>query len=505
MNRPASEHSLGKPRRPLADLPPVKGPVPPRWRNTLFFRLALVVNLSVVGVLGTFAFFDHQRHSKAHTANVVARLREEVGILRVAWAHSQDIAESQRFFDNFCRQMGAAVSPGHHIAVFNDAGNVILRAHERANPELEAKMAETGRTGEARFTFRGEAYVSSGLASGNRETIVVAQSLAPFEQIVEAQRASALASTGILVTLIFGITTIGFLVWVRDPLRELVKGVTAIGRGDFGVRVRPSGSSELRYLARRVNEMAQSLQGVERRRQAEMKRAREIQQGLLPANHRATQHFEMAGMFLPADSVGGDLYDVVELKDGSVLLATFDVSGHGVPAALYTALLRTVLRHQAATTANIARIAEAMNQELCGIGGHGEFATCFLAQLRNDGAEVEYVSAGHDPAIVVRGQGQTELLAGSDLVLGIERDTSYASRKSTLGSGDRLFLFTDGLHEVFGPNGRSLGRERLAGLLAETSKMPLERQLDVVLQRVRSFHGGGGFSDDVTLLAGRRK
>lgn len=494
MNRPASEHSFAE-----------TCPAPPRWWNTLFFRLALVVNLSVIGVLGAFAFLDHQRHSKAHIANAVARLREEAKILRVARAYSQDMAASQRFFDDFCRQMGAAASPGHHIAVFDDAGNVSLRAHERADPELEAKMAETGHAGETYFSFHGEAYVSTGIASGNGETIVVAQSLAPFEQLVEAQQASAMASTGILVTLIFGITTIGFLVWVRDPLRELVKGVTAVGHGDFDVRVRPSGSSELRYLARRVNEMARSLQSVERRRRAEMKRAHEIQQGLLPKNHSATQHLEMAGMFLPADSVGGDLYDIVELKDGSVLLAMLDVSGHGVPAALYIALLRAVLRHQAVATVDIARIAEAMNQELCGIGGRGEFATCFLVRLRDDGPEIEYVSAGHDPAIVVRSQGEIEQLGGSDLVLGIEPDMSYALRKATLGSGDRLFLFTDGLHEVFSPEGHPLGRERLAGLLAETSQLSIQRQLEVVVQRVRSFHGGDSFGDDVTLLAGRRK
>lgn len=477
----------------------------PRWWNTLAFRLAVVINVAAVLVLGAFGVIDSRREEAAHIRPEIGRLREEARVLRVAWDQFPDAQQFQRFLDEFCRQMSSAASPGHHIVVFDKAGRITTRAHEHANHDLEAMMAASGTTDTARFTHGGEPFVSVGVKTRDGATIAVAQSLTPVEQILHAQRISRLASTAILVALVFGITTIALLVWVRDPLRELVAAVSAVGKRRFDVRVRPSGSRELRYLTHGINEMIQSLEVVERNRESEMRRAQGIQRALLPRDGREVDGFDVAAVFLPAERIGGDLYDIVKLSDGSTLLAVFDVSGHGVPAALFTALLRAVVRHHAAATTDLAIIVEAMNAGLAEVAPSDTFATCLLVRLLPSEGAAEYVSAGHDPAVVLIPGGPPVELDHGGLVLGVQRRARYEVSRVALPRGSRILMFTDGIHEAWDGKMRLFGRERLAKLLAETSGLPPKDQLNAVVHSARTFQGRDRFDDDVTLLCARRR
>lgn len=509
----ASSRSMIRSNRtqPHGGPPGAPGSPPLRFWNSLAFRVALVVNLTVVAVIGVFAVLDYRRERSAHLREEFERLREEARVIGVARAHAPDRDAFQRFIDDFCRQMSSAASPGHHIILLDGDGEVLMRAHERGNPDLEARMSASARSGSIpagamnRFEYGGEGYLSVAVPAHDDATVAVAQSLAPVERIIGAQRLSRMISLGMLVILVFAVTTLGLWVWVRRPLRALVAGVAAMGRGRFDVRVASSGSSELRYLGQRINEMADALGRVEARRRAEMERARSIQRGLLPCGNHHVSGFDIATIFLPTDSVGGDLFDIVELKDGSTLLVIIDVSGHGVAAALCTALLRTVLRHRATQTCDLARIAEAMNRELGGITDHGGFATCFYARLLKDSNEVEYLSAGHDPAFVIRAGGLKETLARGGFPLGIEEGTIYRYQQARLEPGDRLFLYTDGLHEVFDLNGNPFGRNRLEDMIFETRSLPPQEQLSVVIRGIRAFQHKNDFADDVTLLCACRR
>ncbi|MFQ5805438.1 MAG: PP2C family protein-serine/threonine phosphatase [Phycisphaerae bacterium] len=474
------------------------------WWSSLHFRLALTINLLAVSVLGAFWVLDYRRERAAHLNVEIERLLEEAKVLRVARVRLQKAEDFQEFLDTFCRQMGVAASPGHHIAVFDARGDLVARAHERADAALESKM-NGGHGLSTRFEHEGEKYLSVQVPVADGARIVVTQSLAPIEEIIRAQALSRAASLGILAALVFGVTTIMVLHWVRDPLRELVTRIRELGSGRFDVRVRSSGSPELRYLAKGVNEMAGALETVEKQREAQMRRARAIQTRLLPRNGAAHGSYDVTAVFRPADGVAGDLFDMVDLTDGSMLLAVLDVSGHGVAAALYTALLRTVLRHQARMTCDLAAIVEAMNDEFRGVaGGSGEFATCFLIRLDHATGALEYVGAGHDPAIIIRAGGSAELLEGQGLPIGVQDRQQRSTSRSVLRRGDRLFLYTDGLHEVFDNEGRRFGRERLTELLAETSRHEPKEQLRAVIRGVRSFLRDSGFADDVTLLCVRR-
>lgn len=470
------------------------------WWNSLHFRLAVAINLLAIGVLGSFWVLDY-RHQRAAYADVeIARLREEAKVLQAARTQLTKPEDFQKFLDAFCRQMGVTASPGHHIAILGPDGNIVARAHERASAALEEKMA-AGNAAANSFMLDGERYLAVSVLGPGGGRIAVAQALAPIGEIVRAQAISRAGSLAILAVLVFGATTVMVLHWVRDPLQALVARIRELGHGRFDVRVRPSGSPELRYLADGVNEMARALESVEKDRAAQMRRAREIQSRLLPRNGAKHGPYEIAAVFHPADSVAGDLYDIIELADGSLLLAVLDVSGHGVAAALYTALLRTVLRAQAKLTTDLNHITQAMNNELAGVvGSSGEFATCFLLRLDPNTGTVEYVGAGHDPAIAISATGRPRLFEGAGLPMGIRANETYSVETETLRSNERLFLYTDGLHEVFNANDVRFGRERLIELLSRTVAREPAEQLDDVIRSVQSFVSNGSFDDDVTLV-----
>jgi sigma-B regulation protein RsbU (phosphoserine phosphatase) len=255
-----------------------------------------------------------------------------------------------------------------------------------------------------------------------------------------------------------------------------------------------------------VNEMARALDRVERNRQASMRHAREIQQRLLPQGTYMGREVQVVSVFEPADSVGGDFHDVIELPDGSLILAILDVSGHGVPAALYTALLRTVLRHQIAAGADLNAVLRTMNEEFNAVaGGSGDFATCCLLKLDPRAGALSYLNAGHEPPIIVGSTGVTLLDQEHGPPVGVGDLAPASVCQASLEPGERLFLYSDGLHEVFDDHNKQFGRERLTQALVDTSRQPPDAQLKAVLERVRSFARQGRLTDDVTLLCAQRR
>jgi len=480
--------------------------VPPlRWWNTLTLRLALVFNAVAVGVLGAFWVVDC-RHEYTKQLNIAAeRLGEEARILSAARSHFTEVGDFQEFLDTFCRQMSPAVSPGHHIVMFGPSGEAIAPAHVRSQAGLEGLMAATRAGASAQFSFDGLDYLSVSAQGADGARVVIAQSLAPIWAALQTQAGSRALSLAVVAALVIGITTITVLVLVRDPLRQVVAGIQALGRGRFDVRLPRSRNPVLRYVAERINEMARALHAVDQQRRAEMKRARAIQSRLLPPEQHAIGVYDIAAKLYPADSVGGDLYDIVRLEDGSTLLAILDVAGHGVAAALYTALLQNVLHYEARATADPARLLDVMNAQLARkAGGSGDFATCFLVRLDRDTGAIDYAGAGHEPVVLVRSSGAIELLESGGPPLGLIAGNAYAVGHARLESGDRLLLYTDGLHEIWDGGGRHFGREKLIALLGGTARHEPAAQVDAVIEAVRRSARDSRFVDDVTLICALR-
>ncbi|MBW7905323.1 MAG: SpoIIE family protein phosphatase [Phycisphaerae bacterium] len=479
------------------------GANPVRAWDSLPVRLAVTVNLAAFAVLGAFWWIDYQRTQATLLSAETRKLREEAKVLVVGQRHSAYEAEFQRFVDHFCEQMDTAASPGHHIAVFDAEGETVVRAHVRGDPEIEAAMGEHRSADTAMFVFGGAQFLVASVDGSGGTRVVVAQSLSPLRAVMRAQAVSRAWSIGTLGIAILAVSTVSVIVWVHRPLRRLVRALRAVGRGDFSARVRPAGSREVRYLATGLNEMAAELERVDRGRKSQMKRAREIQRRLLPRDGRHVGDYEIAAAFEPAESVGGDFYDIVELANGSALVVVLDVCGHGVPAALHTALLRTILRYEANAETDPAAIAGAMNRQFLGVTDSGEFATCFLMRL-SPGGRIDFASAGHDPALILRGDGSMTLLDSGGPVLGVVEDQVYETGSAELHPDDELFLFTDGLYEIIQADGTLLGRDRWIDLLRGLSLEKGGGNLHEVVERARQRCPSGRFEDDVTLVRVRR-
>ena len=235
--------------------------------------------------------------------------------------------------------------------------------------------------------------------------------------------------------------------------------------------------------------------------------AREIQMGLLPANVDAEVKgtgLDVHGVLEPAQQVGGDLYEVLKLGPDRILVALGDVSGKGIPAALFMAVTMTLLRSLARQGYPPAEILRRLNDELLAQNPRGMFVTlqCMVFDLAN--RSVTCASAGHHAAArVVPGQPPQLVFTTSGRVLGLLPADEIDSETLTLQTGETLVLFTDGVSEAFDPNQELFGEERLLAHL-QTALGSNARETSVgVLDAVRRHANGAKQSDDITVVAVR--
>lgn len=238
--------------------------------------------------------------------------------------------------------------------------------------------------------------------------------------------------------------------------------------------------------------------------ESELRVAREIQRGMVPKD------FESLGSGLPIDvhallesakEVGGDLYDVFPLGDGRVCIVLGDVSGKGIPAALFMAITATLLRSTARHVRRPEQILSHVNQELSRDNPSSMFVTLFCAVLDTRTGLLSCASGGHTAPVLVRPGEPPQLLADRPgTLIGIQPNLAFEPREVQLQPGDSLVLYTDGVTEAFDPDHQCFGEERLLAALREVA--PSSRELvERVLAAVRTFARGAPQSDDIALLA----
>jgi serine phosphatase RsbU (regulator of sigma subunit) len=176
--------------------------------------------------------------------------------------------------------------------------------------------------------------------------------------------------------------------------------------------------------------------------------AREIQQSMLPRAGFKAPGIEAFGMTRPANTVGGDFYDIVPLPDGRVLLALGDVAGKGSPAALLMALLLAMMRTLIDEGLEGADLVTRLNVQIGRHAPHSRFVTLFVAILNPLTGELSYVNAGQNPPLLKRGNGSYERLRAGGMALGMFEHASYTTGATTLEPGDVLVMYSDGITEA---------------------------------------------------------
>lgn len=235
--------------------------------------------------------------------------------------------------------------------------------------------------------------------------------------------------------------------------------------------------------------------------------AREIQMGILPTalgTRTVGTGLDVAAVIEPALQVGGDLYEVLRMPDDRVLVALGDVSGKGIPAALFMAVTVTLLRSKARMHSDPATILSALNDELAEQNPRGMFVTmqCAVFDLRR--GRVTVAGAGHDQAVVLSSSGMPRLaFPSSGRVAGLMPGNEITSASLDLCPGDTLLFFSDGVSEAFNEAEELFGEERLLAHLARQPGTTAAETVASLLSAVRAHAGQAKQSDDISIVAAR--
>lgn len=231
----------------------------------------------------------------------------------------------------------------------------------------------------------------------------------------------------------------------------------------------------------------------------EVAEARSIQQGLLPTTIPQRTGFEIAGAWQPAQSVGGDYYDVLEFDDATLGLCIADVAGKGLPAALLMSNLQAAVRGLASPTLAPDGLCSRLNSLVCHNTGNDRFITFFYAQLDGPARILRYTNAGHNAPILLHRDGSHERLEAGGGVLGVFPSQTFCVGTVRLACGDRVVLFTDGVTEACDHAGEEFGEDRLLHVLQEHRASGASVLQEKILGAAGEF-SGGHWHDDATLL-----
>ena len=232
--------------------------------------------------------------------------------------------------------------------------------------------------------------------------------------------------------------------------------------------------------------------------------AHSIQQSILPRSFPCRPDLDLFAQMLPAREVGGDFYDFFPVDDTHLGVVVGDVSGKGVPAALFMAVSRTVLRSVALEGIPPAECLRRVNALLCLDNTSELFVTVFYGVLDTRTGELAYSNGGHNPPYVVRGGGRVEPLAGTGgVVLGVFDDLRYRETRVALSPGDWVFLYSDGVTEAMDAEGNLFSDFRLEAVLAAHGRATPEAVTRAVVDEVRRYAARVPQSDDITAMAVR--
>ncbi len=300
---------------------------------------------------------------------------------------------------------------------------------------------------------------------------------------------------------------------ITKPLKEVIAVTQEISLGNFDKKITlPKQKDEIYELALSINRMQDAIKryisdlkratAKEERAQSELHVARQIQMGMLPEPLEANPFVQIAATLKPARAVGGDFYDYFYIDGKHLAFVVADVSGKGVPAAMFMAVTMSYIRAYGSSKKDPAQIVKRLNDTLAENNDAFMFVTLFLGVMEVESGKVTYVNAGHtSPYIVSPSTGVQKLPESKDPVVGAFEGVVYSNETLTLAKGETLVAYTDGVTEAFSNGDEQFGEARLERLLAQHKDAPASALPALVEEEVARFCTDAEQSDDITLLA----
>ncbi|HEX7364100.1 MAG TPA: SpoIIE family protein phosphatase [Dehalococcoidia bacterium] len=237
------------------------------------------------------------------------------------------------------------------------------------------------------------------------------------------------------------------------------------------------------------------------RTEYEMETARGIQQSFLPESPPKIDGFELAALNLPARQVGGDFYDFIPVSSDKWGIVIADVSGKGVPAALFMALSKTLVRANVSDNITASQAIEKANYTISQEAKMGMFVTLFYAVLSPEKKRLQYVNAGHNPPFVIkRSSGDVTLLRASGIAMGVMDDAVLEEKEIILDPNDVVVFYTDGITEAVNAKNEQFGEKRLIETITKNADLPVKDLITMVKDEVFTFAQGQPQFDDFTLV-----
>jgi phosphoserine phosphatase RsbU/P len=235
-----------------------------------------------------------------------------------------------------------------------------------------------------------------------------------------------------------------------------------------------------------------------------LKLARDIQMSILPQRFPPfpeRDEFRIFAAIEPAKEVGGDFYDFFFVDRDNLCFCIGDVSGKGIPAALFMAVTKTLIKAKTSKGMYPDEILSNVNIELCLDNDAAMFVTIFCGILNARTGEVLYCNGGHNPPYIFsKAPGVEALDNNAGMALGVSEEAIYTTSNVTLADGDGIFLYTDGVTEAIDINGNFYTDDRLKKLLENQKNLPIEDRLRITLNDLKNFSSGAPPTDDITLL-----
>lgn len=255
------------------------------------------------------------------------------------------------------------------------------------------------------------------------------------------------------------------------------------------------------------NDLLQQEMAERERLERELQLAHEIQENFLPEHLPDLPGWQLAVTWRAARQVAGDFYDVLELPGRRLGLVIADVADKGMPAALFMALTRTLMRAASAEDRPPADALNRVNNLLVPDARHGMFVTGLYAILSLETGELVYANAGHHPPLILRSDARgLEQLERGETALGVLEDVQFREHVHTLGIEEPMIMYTDGVVEALSPDGMFYGEERLWDVIrAHDGAGSAQEILNTVVDSVAAFVGDNPPSDDLTLMVVRRQ
>ena len=292
---------------------------------------------------------------------------------------------------------------------------------------------------------------------------------------------------------------------IINNLKKINDTLAQITDGDLSVTVDVRSNAEFASLSDDINSTVATLKRyiaeAAARIDKELEYAKQIQLSALPTNFPENEEYGIYAEMIAAKEVGGDFYDFYKLSDTTVAFLAADVSGKGIPAAMFMMTAKTIIKDLAESGMAVNDIFTKANEKLCENNESGMFVTAWMGILDLTTGKVQFANAGHNPPLLKRADGSFEYLKSrAGFVLAGMEGVRYRVGEITLGKGDRLFLYTDGVPEATNLDNKLYGEDRLLAFMNQNASMEAVKLLPALKTNIDEFVGEAPQFDDITML-----